>query len=57
MIIKMKIRSMIEVLVVQDNQTVNNSNVSMRLFDSIGELNGRVDEIWDDRLIAFLLIW
>lgn len=56
MIIKMKIRSMIEVLVVQDNQTVNNSNVSMRLFDSIGELNGRVDEIWDDRLIAFLLI-
>lgn len=39
---------------VQDNKTINNSNVSMRLFGSTGEPDGRGDGIWDGGLVVSL---
>ena len=43
---------------VQDNKTISNSsNVSMRLFGSTGEPDGRGDGIWDGGLVVSLAIW
>ena len=39
---------------IQDNKTINNSNVSMRLFGSTGEPDGRGDGIWDGGLVVSL---
>ncbi|KAM7249167.1 hypothetical protein ACFE04_019747 [Oxalis oulophora] len=50
MMMRMEIRSTTGVFVVQDNKTINNSNVSMRLFGSTGEPDGRGDRIWDGGL-------
>lgn len=50
----METRSTTGVFVVQDNQTISNSNVSMRLFGSTGEPDGRGDEIWDGGLVVSL---
>ena len=50
----METRSTTEVFVVQNNQTINNSNVSMRLFGSTGEPDGRGDGIWDGGLVVSL---
>ena len=41
-------------LVVQDNKTINKSNVSMRLFGSTGEPDGRGEGIWDGGLVISL---
>ena len=38
----------------KDNKTINNSNVSMRLFGSTGEPDGRGDGIWDGGLVVSL---
>lgn len=39
---------------VQDNQTISKSKVSMRLFGSTGEPDGRGDGIWDGGLVVSL---
>ncbi|KAH0746372.1 hypothetical protein KY285_008029 [Solanum tuberosum] len=41
------------VLVVQDNQTINNSNISMQLFGSTGEPEGRDNGIWEGGLVQW----
>ncbi|MCD7448522.1 hypothetical protein HAX54_043452 [Datura stramonium] len=56
MMIGMETRSTTGVLVVQDNQTMNNSNVSMRLFGSTGEPDARGDGIWDGGLPLWLRV-
>lgn len=38
----------------QDNKTISNSNVSMRLFGSTGEPDGRGGGIWDGGLVVSL---
>jgi len=45
------------VFMVQDNKTINKSNVSMRLFSSTGEPDGRGSRIWDGGLTVSLTIW
>jgi hypothetical protein len=52
MMMGMETRSTTGVFVVQDNQTI--SNVSMRLFGSTGEPDGRGDGIWDGGLVVSL---
>ena len=52
--IGMETRSTAGVFVVQNNQTINNRNVSMRLFGSTGEPDGRGDGIWDGGLVVSL---
>ncbi len=54
MIMRIETRSTTGVFVVQDNKTINNSNVSMRLFGSTGEPDGRGDRIWDGGLVVSL---
>ena len=54
MMMGMETRSTTGVFVVQDNKTINNSNVSMRLFGSTGEPDGRGDGIWDGGLVVSL---
>ena len=50
----METRSTTGVFVVQDNKTIRKSNVSMRLFGSTGEPDGRGDGIWDGGLVVSL---
>lgn len=45
-----------EARLVQNNKTINNRNVSMRLFGSTGEPDGRGDGIWDGGLVVSLQI-
>lgn len=54
MIMGMETRSTTGVFVVQENQTISKSKVSMRLFGSIGEPDGRGDGIWDGGLVVSL---
>jgi hypothetical protein len=54
MMMGMETRSTTGVFVVQENETINNSNVSMRLISSIGEPDGRGDGIWDGGLVVSL---
>lgn len=54
MMMGMESRSTTGVFVVQDNKTINKSNVSMRLFGSTGEPDGRDDGIWDGGLVVSL---
>jgi len=54
MMMRIETRSTTGVFVVQDNKTINNSNVSMRLFGSTGEPDGRGDRIWDGGLVVSL---
>lgn len=54
MMMRIETRSTTGVFVVQDNKTINNSNVSMRLIGSTGEPDGRGDRIWDGGLIVSL---
>jgi len=54
MMMRIETRSTTGVFVVQDNKTINKSNVSMRLFGSTGEPDGRGDRIWDGGLVVSL---
>jgi len=54
MMMGMESRSTTGVFVVQDNKTISKSNVSMRLFGSTGEPDGRGDGIWDGGLVVSL---
>ena len=54
MMMGMETRSTTGVFVVQDNSTISNSNVSMRLFGSTGEPDGRGDGLWDGGLVVSL---
>ena len=54
MIMGMESRSTTGVFVVQDNQTISKSKVSMTLFGSTGEPDGRGDGIWDGGLVVSL---
>jgi len=54
MMMGMETRSTTGIFVVQDNQIISNSNVSMRLFGSTGEPDGRGDAIWDGGLVVSL---
>jgi hypothetical protein len=54
MMMGMETRSTTGAFVVQNKKTINNSNVSMRLFGSTGEPDGRGDGIWDGGLVVSL---
>ena len=54
MMMGMETRSTTGAFVVQNNKTINNSNVSMRLFGSTGEPDGRGEGIWDGGLVISL---
>jgi hypothetical protein len=54
MMMRIETRSTTVVFVVQDKKTINKSNVSMRLFGSTGEPDGRGDIIWDGGLVVSL---
>lgn len=54
MMMGMETRSTTGAFVVKNNKTINNSNVSMRLFGSTGEPDGRGDGIWDGGLVVSL---
>lgn len=54
MMMGMETRSTTGVFVVRDNKTISNSNVSMRLFGSTGEPDGRAGGIWDGGLVVSL---
>lgn len=54
MMMGMESRKTTGVFVVQDNQSISKSKVSMRLFGSTGEPDGRADGIWDGGLVVSL---
>ena len=54
MMMGMESRSTTGVFVVRDNTYISNSNVSMRVFGSTGEPDGRGEGIWDGGLVVSL---